>query len=110
MKEAPVYVLSNNSMEYVEKSMKIKGLLPAGIICADMARTYKPHKELFEKALEVSACKADEVIHIGDSYGSDVQGALSAGIRPVLLQRTGETIYTDVTLVRSLSEVIPFVQ
>lgn len=106
----PVYVISNNSMEYVEKGMEIKGLVPAGIICADMARIYKPHKELFEKALEVSACKADEVIHVGDSYGSDVQGALLAGIRPVLLQRTGEAIYTGITLVRSLSEVISFVQ
>ena len=44
-----------------------------------MVRACKPHRELFDKALEVSGCNADEVLHIGDSYGSDVLGARAAG-------------------------------
>ena len=68
--------------------MKQKGLLTAGIICADMVRAYKPRREIFDKALEVSGCRAEKVLHIGDSYSSDVQGAAAAGIRPVLIQRT----------------------
>lgn len=101
----PIYIISNNGIQYVEQSMTEKGLAPAGIICADMVRAYKPHRELFEKALEISGCSADEVIHIGDSYTSDVQGAMAAGIRPILVQRKSETVYPDTLCVRSLLEI-----
>lgn len=85
----PIYIVTNNGKEYVEASMREKGLRPAGIVCGDMARCYKPHPALFEKALEISGCSADEVLHIGDSVQSDAEGALAVGIRPVLLDRTG---------------------
>jgi len=102
----PVYVISNNGIQYVEKAMKQKGLLTAGIIYADMVRAYKPRREIFDKALEVSGCRAEKVLHIGDSYSSDVQGAAAAGIRPVLIQRTEGQEYEDVTVIRRLTEAL----
>ncbi len=102
----PVYVISNNGILYVEESLKEKGISTAGIVCADMVRAYKPHRELFERALECSGRSADEVLHVGDSYQSDVQGARSAGIRPVLIQRSGGEAYEEVTTVRELTEVL----
>ena len=104
---APLYVISNNGIEYITRAMEEKGLSPAGIVCADMVRAYKPHKELFEKALEISGCRAEEVVHIGDSYSSDVQGAIAAGITPILLRRNGDHPYEGITTVRSLTEVLP---
>ena len=101
----PVYVITNNGVQYVEKSMQEKGLSPAGIISADMVRAYKPHREIFEKALELSGCKADEIVHIGDSYMSDVKGAMAAGIQAVLVSREKERAYPNVRVVRSLDEV-----
>ena len=86
--------------------MKRNRLCPTGIVCADMVRAYKPHKELFEKALDVSGFRADQVIHIGDSFQSDVQGAASAGIQPVLLQRSGNRRYEGITTVQALYEVL----
>ena len=90
--------------------MEDKGLTPAGLVCADMVKAYKPHRELFEKALEVSGFSADEVLHVGDSYSSDIIGAKSAGITPILVQRTGGKTYPDVTIVRNLMEVLPLIQ
>lgn len=87
----PLWIVSNNGEAYVSASMEEKGLRPAGIICGDMARCYKPHPALFAKALEISGCRAEEVLHIGDSVQSDVEGALRAGILPILLDRTGGT-------------------
>lgn len=87
--------------------MKDKGLHPAGIISSDMAKAYKPHRAVFEKALEVSGCRADEVIHIGDSVSSDVEGAIAAGIRPVLIDREGTKAVEGVPAVKSLTEVLP---
>lgn len=101
----PIYVITNNGVQYVERSMQEKGLAPAGIISADMVRAYKPHKEIFDKALEVSGCKPEEVVHIGDSYMSDVQGALAAGIQPILVSREKAREYPGVTVVRTLDEI-----
>lgn len=106
----PIYIISNIGIQYVEKSMTDKGLTPAGIICADMVRAYKPHKEIFEKALELSGCSANEVIHIGDSYASDVQGAMNAGIKPVLVQRKKKEDYPDTIVVNGLQEVLPLIK
>lgn len=103
----PVYIISNNARKYIEESMKDKGLHPADIISSDLARAYKPHRAVFEKALEVSGCRADEVIHIGDSVSSDVEGAIAAGIRPVLVDREGKKAAGGILSVRSLTEVLP---
>lgn len=69
-------------------------------------RAYKPHRELFEYALRVCGCDAEEVIHIGDSIASDVKGALTAGITPILIDRCGTGSYTECRVVNKLTEVL----
>lgn len=106
----PIYIITNNGLPYVQESMRDKGLNPAGIICGEMVRAYKPHRELFELALQVSGCARDEVVHIGDSPESDVKGALSAGILPVLLDRKGIKHCQGVTTVRTLTEALLLIE
>lgn len=79
--------ITNNGEEYVSAFLKNNGLHCAGIVCGDMVKAYKPRKELFGKALEISGCDSHEVIHVGDSLQSDVQGAMSVGIKACLLDR-----------------------
>ncbi len=104
----PIYVISNNGIAYVEEGMKEKGLKPAGIICGDMVRAYKPHRELFEKGLEICKCSPKEVVHIGDSKTSDVEGARSAGIVPIWLDRNDRQNVEedDIITVHSLQEAL----
>ena len=103
----PIYIVTNNGIQYIQVCMDRSGLKPAGIICGDMAKAYKPHRELFDKALEISGCRPQEVIHIGDSLSSDVAGAKNAGILPVLLDRKGKASSDDGTIViRSLPELL----
>jgi putative hydrolase of the HAD superfamily len=83
----PIYIITNNGEEYVSAFLKNNGLHCAGIVCGDMVKAYKPRKELFGKALEISGCASHEVIHVGDSLQSDVQGAMSVGIKACLLDR-----------------------
>ena len=85
----PIYVITNDSAVYVEESMRDKDLHPMGIISSESVRAFKPHPEIFEKALEVSGCKPSEVLHVGDSYVSDVEGARAAGIDAILVDREG---------------------
>lgn len=106
----PIYIISNNGNQYVGACMKEHNLTPTDIISGDMVKAYKPHKELFSKALEVSGFEADEVIHIGDSYFSDVKGATAAGIKAVLLNRKKKEVAEGVTEVSSLLEVLNLIR
>lgn len=66
------------------------------MVSPDTARAYKPWREIFDEALRISDCTPGEVVHIGDSYGTDVVGAHGAGIRPVLLLQGREKHHDDV--------------
>lgn len=102
----PIYVLSNDDLCYLEESMKIKGLKPAGIISAEMARACKPDRAIFEKAMEIAGVRPDEVIHIGDSLTSDIEPAKLLGITPVYISRKKDVKIESVRVIRSLNELL----
>lgn len=106
----PIYVLTNNGRPYMEQAFQKNGLQAAGVISADAVLAYKPHRELFDEALRISGCAPDEVIHIGDSYAADVEGARSAGIRPVLLLRGQQAQHDDVTAAEDLTEALELIK
>ena len=101
----PVYVLSNDDLVYLERSFEEKGIRPAGTISAEMCRACKPHREIFEKALETAGVSPAEVIHIGDSVVSDVEAARAVGITPVLIDRTGKAQTENCRVITSLAEL-----
>ena len=101
----PIYVLSNDDLCYLEESMRLKDLHPAGIISSEMARACKPNRAIFDKALEVAGVSPEEVIHIGDSLTSDVQPVKETGITPVYLSRNKDTVIEGVRVIRSLDEM-----
>lgn len=71
----------------MERTLGQNGLKPAGVVSADTVRTYKPRREIFDEALRCAGCAPEEVVHIGDSFDTDVAGSQAAGIRPLLLLR-----------------------
>lgn len=70
------------------KALEFHDLKPAQVFTSEDAKSYKPRKELFELALRGTGSRPKEVLHIGDSLTSDVQGAASSGIRAVWLNRS----------------------
>ena len=69
----------------------------------------KPDPRLFEIALEKLGARADETIHVGDNPIDDVQGARSAGIHAVLLDRTGAIVGPGIThSLHLLEEAFPW--
>jgi len=52
----------------------------------------KPDPAIFRAALRAHGIEAHRAMHIGDSLSADVEGATSAGIHAVLLDRLGNTI------------------
>lgn len=106
----PIYIITNISTVYVEEGMKEKDLHPANIISSDMAKAHKPHRQLFEKALEISGCRAEEVIHIGDSITSDVKGASLCGIKALFLDRNKQKPIENIDTIHSLLEALKWIE
>jgi putative hydrolase of the HAD superfamily len=59
------------------------------LVTSEETGSIKPDPDIFRAALEHVGCSADEAVMIGDSWESDVLGAIQAGIRAIWLNRTG---------------------
>ena len=101
--------LRNNGLPYMDQALRHNGLKAAGVVSADAARAYKPRREIFDEALRYSGCTPGEVIHIGDSYDTDVVGARGAGIRPVLLLRGRAPQHDGVDTADNLEQALELV-
>jgi putative hydrolase of the HAD superfamily len=75
-----------------------------GVVTSAEVGGAKPHPRVFERALTVAGVAPGEALHAGDKVDNDVEGAATAGIRAVLVQREGEPP-PDVTAIRSLREL-----
>ena len=104
--ELPIYVITNNSKWYVSENLRNKGIRPAEIISADDVKSYKPHPEIFLYALRRAGLSPEEVVHVGDSYYSDVLGAKNAGISAILVDRDGKDAHEDCQKASSLSDIL----
>jgi putative hydrolase of the HAD superfamily len=59
------------------------------VITLDLAGHSKPNREIFEFALARAGVPAEQAMHIGDSYLSDVLGAHGAGLSVVFFNPLG---------------------
>jgi len=65
----------------------------------------KPDRRLFDIAVERMGVRRDEVVHVGDLFSVDVEGARGAGLRAVLLDPLDLYAGYDCERVRSLGEL-----
>jgi putative hydrolase of the HAD superfamily len=73
-----------------------------GAIASAEIGSAKPDGAIFAAALRIAGTRPEETWHVGDTPEADVEGALAAGIHPVLIARDGAA-----GAVRSLTELIP---
>ncbi len=73
----------------------------------------KPHRRIFEWALEQAEVEPSQVIHVGDHVDADVLGARGVGIEGVLIDRLHRYATDDVpdgtAVIDSLEELLPIV-
>jgi putative hydrolase of the HAD superfamily len=66
----------------------------------------KPDPAIFKAALSRAGAEPAEAMHVGDQLSSDVEGAASAGLTPVLLDRDGiHRGYTAHPRIESLADL-----
>lgn len=80
------------------------------VIDSSVVGVKKPDPQIFHLACSVSGVKPNEAIHIGDSPYADAQGALAAGIRPIIYDPLDalreQASAVGVERIRKLSEVL----
>ena len=97
----PVGVLTNGFAEVQHAKLArfpdVRDRLRA-LIISEEAGAMKPHPDVFARAAEVAGMPPASILYVGDSYRSDVRGALGAGWQvawfrgdPALLN--GETVF-----------------
>jgi putative hydrolase of the HAD superfamily len=75
-----------------------------GVVTSAEVGVAKPEARVFERALAIAGAEPGEALHAGDKVDNDVEGAVAAGIRAVLVQREGEPP-AGVAAIRSLREL-----
>jgi len=80
----------------------LAGLVDGAVASAELGAA-KPDGAIFARGLALAGARAGDAWHVGDSVEADVEGALAAGIRPVLICREGEPPALDgVPVIRGL--------
>ncbi len=64
----------------------------AHLVTSESCRSYKPRPEMFLRGLEKLRCERTDVLHIGDSFASDVVGAQQLGIDTAWVNRKGRPL------------------
>jgi putative hydrolase of the HAD superfamily len=91
----------------VVKSLGIDKFFDAITISSEAGYS-KPHPQIFKTAVEALGLRPSSVLMVGDSLRDDIEPALQAGLRALLIDRNSR--YADrspVPRITSLDEVIP---
>ena len=89
-----------------QKHFELEGLFSVALSSADHGYM-KPHPSIFQAALASIGIPAGEAVMVGDSYAHDIEGARGAGMRAVLVARSGrvDPHPSDVPVISSLREL-----
>ncbi|MDQ5825711.1 MAG: HAD-IA family hydrolase [Chloroflexota bacterium] len=98
-----------------ESALIGKVLLPLGVgryidfmVVSGVQREAKPGSGLYREALARAGVTANQAVHVGDNYVTDVLGARSAGVAGILLDREGvrRDMALDCPRIESLEELV----
>ena len=78
----PLTVVTNGFVEVQYEKFDKSGLRDcfAHIVLSEEVGCQKPNPRIFEEALRMNGLQAEDVVMIGDSWNSDIQGVINAGI------------------------------
>ena len=95
----------NSSGAALADSMGLTGHIDFAITSGD-AGAEKPHSAIFRAALSSAGVGPEQAVHVGDQVESDIDGAMAAGIEPILMDRfNGHPRYSDHARVTGMAEL-----
>jgi putative hydrolase of the HAD superfamily len=105
---------SHRPLTSFQSHFELDGLVSATVSSSEHGYL-KPHPSIFNAALQLIGVEAKDAVMVGDSLGQDVAGALSVGMRAVLVRRGagGQPFhgrphpFDGVAVIHSLDELLP---
>lgn len=97
---------SHRCLASFQSHFALDGLIAAAVSSPDYG-FMKPHRQIFQAALDLMNVPAGDSVMVGDSLVHDVRGARQVGMRGILLAR-GRTVVVrddDVPVIQSLREL-----
>lgn len=92
--------LITNGFEAVQHNkIKHSNLYPffSEVITSERSNSLKPHKEIFDFALQTTGASVQESVMIGDNLDADIQGGINAGIDTVFVNHLNITPHITAT-------------
>ena len=107
----PLTIVTNGFVEVQYEKFDKSGLKNyfSHIVLSEEVGCQKPNPRIFEEALRMNGLQAEDVVMIGDSWNSDIQGAINAGIDQIWIRKSQDPLpegQSATYLVQSLSEVM----
>jgi putative hydrolase of the HAD superfamily len=104
----PLTIVTNGFIEVQYEKFDKSGLKDcfSHIVLSEEVGCQKPNPRIFEEALRLNGLSADEVVMVGDSWYSDIQGAINAGIDQIWIHAgTTESSAQATYIVETLDDV-----
>ena len=109
----PVCIVSNIDTHDLLAASVHAGWNWEHIVTSEICRSYKPRAEMFLCALDKLNCKAEDVLHIGDSLSSDIVGAQQLGIDTAWVNRKNKTLPSNMATptftIANLKDLVYFI-
>ena len=107
----PLTVVTNGFVEVQYEKFDRSGLRDcfAHIVLSEEVGCQKPNPRIYEEALRMNGLSAEDVVMIGDSWNSDIQGAINAGIDQIWIRKSKDPLPEGqhaTYIVNTLSEVM----
>jgi len=102
---------SHRCLDSFQSHFELRDFIAASVSSADHGYM-KPHPSIFQAVLDDLRVSPADAVMVGDSVGQDIEGALRAGMRAVLLHRSEHTApradelrQRGVPIIKSLTEL-----
>ena len=110
-KKYPLTVVTNGFVEVQYEKFDRSGLRDcfAHIVLSEEVGCQKPNPRIYEEALRMNGVSAEEAVMIGDSWNSDIQGAINAGIDQIWIRKSQDPLpegQSATYILKSLAEVM----
>lgn len=107
----PLTVVTNGFVEVQYEKFDKSGLRDcfAHIVLSEEVGCQKPNPRIYEEALRMNGVSAEEAVMIGDSWNSDIQGAINAGIDQIWIRKSQDPLpegQSATYIVKSLADVM----
>ena len=110
-KKYPLTVVTNGFIEVQYEKFDKSGLRDcfSHIVLSEEVGCQKPNPRIYEEALRMNGVSAAETVMIGDSWNSDIQGAINAGIDQIWIRKSKDPLpegQSATYLIHTLSDVM----